>query len=291
VDLNTVTELEAPAERAALPAGQEGDAYLAGGTWLFSEPQTGLRRLVDLTAMGWPPLQMTPEGLHIAATCTLTELSHIGGPAGWPSDWTALPLVKQCCHALLGSYKVWNAATVGGNIVLSLPAGPMISLTAALDGIVTIWTADGFERRVPAAEFVTGAGRNVLRRGELVREVFLPAGALRCRTAFRQQSLSPVGRSAVLVIGTRSPDDGEVVLTVTASTVGPVQLRFAGLPAAEEVRDALAAAGPTYHDDVHGHPEWRRHLTGLLLEEVRQELAQQELVRQELTQQAGRSPC
>jgi len=272
VDLNTVTELEAPPERAALPAWQEGDAYLAGGTWLFSEPQTGLRRLIDLTAMGWPPLQMTPEGLHIAATCTLTELSRIGGPAGWPADWTALPLVKQCCHALLGSFKVWNAATVGGNIVLSLPA---------LDGIVTIWTADGDERRVPAAEFVTGAGRNVLRRGELVREVLLPAGALRCRAAFRRQSLSPVGRSAVLVIGTRSPDDGEVVLTVTASTVGPVQLRFAGLPAAEEVRDALAAAGPTYQDDVHGHPEWRRHLTGLLLEEVRQELSQQ----------AGRSPC
>ena len=27
---------------------REGDSWLAGGTWLFSEPQPRLRRLVDL---------------------------------------------------------------------------------------------------------------------------------------------------------------------------------------------------------------------------------------------------
>ena len=278
MDLNTVTEIAVPRDRASLAAWQDGewqdgDAWLAGGTWLFSEPQTGLRRLVDLTAQGWPALQVSPEGLTVAATCTLAELSRVR----LPSDWTALPLVKQCCHALLGSFKVWNAATVGGNIVMSLPAGPMISLAAALDGVATIWTLDGGERRVAVTDFITGASRNVLQRGELLREVVLPAAALRCRTAFRQQSLSPVGRSAAVVIGRRAAADAadaadDVVLTVTASTVRPVQLRFAAPPSAAELRASLEAANPTYHDDVHGHPVWREHLTHLLLEQVRTEL-------------------
>ena len=39
---------------------------------------------------------------------------------------------------------------------MSLPAGPMISLTSALDGVCTIWQADGGERKIAVADFVTG---------------------------------------------------------------------------------------------------------------------------------------
>lgn len=56
-----------------------GDAWLGGGTYLFSEPQPHIRRLVDLSRMGWPPLSWQPDGsLDIAATCTITELSRFG---------------------------------------------------------------------------------------------------------------------------------------------------------------------------------------------------------------------
>jgi hypothetical protein len=41
------------------------------------------------------------------------------------------------------------------------------------------------------------------------------------------------------------------------------------------LRDALADAipDPLYFDDVHGSPDWRRHLTFRLGEEIRAELA------------------
>ena len=163
-------------------------------------------------------------------------------------------------------------ATVGGNICLSLPAGPMTSLTAALDGTATIWSADGGRRQVPVADFVTGPGRNVLRPGELLRSVFVTAAALRCRTAFRQASLTPAGRSAAVVIGRRSAD-GAAVLTVTAATPRPVQVRFAALPAPQEAAAAVAAAIPAYHDDVHGAPAWRAAMTRRLVAEVTAELS------------------
>ena len=56
MDLNTIREVAHPQSRAQLPVWTAGDAWLAGGTWLFSEPQVHLTRLIDLTDLKWPAL-------------------------------------------------------------------------------------------------------------------------------------------------------------------------------------------------------------------------------------------
>src|SRR5262249_18076597 len=159
--------------------------------------------LIDLESLEWPPLEVSDVGLTIAATCRLVELHALVPPA----DWTAARLIGQCCNALLMSFKIWNMATVGGNVCMSLPAGAMISLTTALRGVCVLWGHDGGERRVPVEEFVTGNHENVLRPGELLRAIEIPAAALRARSAFRQISLATIGRSAALLIGTVDPPD------------------------------------------------------------------------------------
>lgn len=264
LDLPGITEIA----DAGVHAWRPGDCWLGGGTWLFSQPQPAVTRLLDLRAFGWPSLVATADRLEISATCTLAELYALQAP-----QWAATPLISQCCHALLGSFKVWNAATVGGNLCLALPAGPMISLTSALDGVCVIWDRSGAPRELPVMEFVTGAGQCALAPGELLRSVRLPASALAAATAFRQISLAPLGRSGAVVIGRRSPSGDSVVVTLTAATVRPVQLRFAGLPARDELLDAITAAGPCYHDDVHGSPAWRAAVTSELAVEVLTELA------------------
>src|ERR1700759_596687 len=201
MDLNTITAVTRPTTRAELPVWKAGDAWLAGGTWLFSEPQVHLNHLIDLAALGWPALTIDANALSIAATCTVAELDAIA----CPPDWLAAPLINQCCRAFLASFKIWKTATVGGKVCMSLPAGPMISLTSALDGVCTIWQADGDERKIAVSDFVTGSQRNVLATGELLRKVELPAASLSARTAFRQMSLTLVGRSAALLIGTSAP--------------------------------------------------------------------------------------
>lgn len=263
MDLNTVVEV---CDARAHEHWRPGDAWLGGGTYLFSEPQPRVRRLVDLSRTGWPPLQWLAGGdLEIAATCTVAHLFRA----------TEHPLFGQCCNAFLASFKIWNMATVGGNLCNALPAGPMISLTAALDGMCTLWARDGGVRRLPVAEFVTGAGRKDLREGELLRSVTLPARALARRTAFRQVSLYGLGRSGALVIGTRDPRDGELALTLTASTTHPVRLRFSAVPTAATLAAAIDAAVPSavWFDDIHGLPDWRCHMTLRLAEEIRVELA------------------
>jgi CO/xanthine dehydrogenase FAD-binding subunit len=271
MDINTITAIAKPRRRADLPAWGPGDAWLAGGTWLFSEPQPKLSRLIDIADLGWPALEVTERGLRIGATCKIAELEGMGFPTGW----TAAPLVHQCCRSFLASFKIWNAATVGGNLCMSLPAGPMISLTAALDGVCTIWTRDGDERRVAVTDFVLAPLRNVLQPGELLRAIDLPLAALRRRTAFRQISLSPLGRSGALLIGTLSSGDGMFVLTVTAATPRPVRLSFASLPSRGALIEAIETAIPPdrYYNDLHGAPAWRRHVTLQFAEEIRREFA------------------
>jgi CO/xanthine dehydrogenase FAD-binding subunit len=153
----------------------------------------------------------------------------------------------------------------------------MIALTAALDGICTIWSPDGSERRVPVTEFVTGPQRNLLKPGDLLSSIALPAAALTRRTAFRQISLAPLGRSAALLIGTRAPRDGSFTLTVTAATPHPVKLGFQAVPSATELHARIEHAIGGYYDDIHGAPEWRRHMTLYFAEDIRRELASEPL--------------
>src|SRR5438445_53283 len=171
MDLNTVSEVARPATREETRRWRDGDAWLAGGTWLFSEPQPGVRRLIDLEGLRWEPLTVSEQGLAIAATCTIGRLDAFAAPA----DWRAAPLIRQCCRSLLASFKVLNVATVGGNLCMSLPAGAMISLTAALEGVCTVWRPDGGERRVPVADFGTGDHQTVLGPGDLLPGIDLPA--------------------------------------------------------------------------------------------------------------------
>jgi CO/xanthine dehydrogenase FAD-binding subunit len=266
VDLNTVAAVVPARERNDLRALGPSVAPLAGGSLLFSASNEHLTALVDLTTLGWPSLTVSDEGLEVAATCTLAELAAFPDAHGWPAH----PLFFQCCTALLGSFKVWNVATVGGNICASLPAGPMTSLFAGLDAVAVIWRADGSDERMPMLSFVTGEGTNVLKPGDVLRSLQVPRSSLEARTAYRKLALSPVGRSGSVVIG-RLNTDGSFDLTVSAATTYPVRLAFEGVPDATALTAAFAVVD-NWFTDPHGAADWRRAVSELLAGEVVAEL-------------------
>lgn len=271
MNLNTIQEVKRPSSSDEIAAWDDGYAWLAGGTWLFSEPQIRTNTLIDLRGLKWPALLSSQAGLDLAATCTIAELYAFVPPA----EWKAGALIGECCRSFLSSFKIWHEATIGGNIVMSLPAGPMISLTTALEGVYTIWPRSGAPRDILAIDFVTGNHANVLTPGELVRSIHLPASALQKTFAFRRASLTHLGRSGVLLIGTQDEQKQELRITITAATARPIQVRLKGSPSASDVRDAIAAAVPEslWFDDVHSSPAHRRHLSYYYAEEIRRELA------------------
>src|SRR5579859_4927807 len=120
MDLHTVNRVRRPARAEEISSWEGGFAWLAGGTWLFSEPQPDVHTLIDLESLRWPSLQSSADGVEIASTCTVAELDRF---VDQPSNWPAAPLFRLCCRSFLSSFKIWNEATVGGNICMSLPAG------------------------------------------------------------------------------------------------------------------------------------------------------------------------
>lgn len=272
MDITTITSYRRARSRADL-ALAPGEVVLAGGTWLMSEPQPEATGFVDVAAMGWPDLEITDAGLRIGATCTIARLvawAQGRGDIPVPAGWTAAPLIPDAANALLASFKIWNTATVGGNVCRSFAAGAMVSLAAGLDGVAEIWCPDGRDRFVPVAEFVTGNGTNTLAPGEVLRAVEIPAHALRSRGRLAKIALAELGRSGAVVTG-RVDEDGTAVFGVTAATLTPHVMRFAALPDAGALSAAVAAASDFYTDPL-GAADWRRGVSIVLAERIRAEL-------------------
>lgn len=278
MDITTVSSFRAARTRADLDLAP-GETILSGGTWLMSEPQPETTGFVDITTMAWTPIEASDRGLRISATCTIAALvewarARADAATQGPSSvdpWPALSLIPDAANALLASFKIWNTATVGGNICRAFAAGAMTSLAVALDGVAEVWTPAGASRWMPVQDLVTGNGTNALARGEVVRAIELPATALRSRALLRKIALAEHGRSGAVVTG-RINEDGSAVFTVTAATTAPRIWRFATIPAPAALEAAVQGASGYYTDPL-GSADWRRAVSGVLAERIRAALA------------------
>jgi CO/xanthine dehydrogenase FAD-binding subunit len=272
LDIDTVRVARSRADCALRP----GEAFLGGGTFLYSEPvAAGVTGLVDLTGMGWEPWSVDGSGLRVAGTCTLEKLLAGPGALGAASSsdaagpYRALGIVAPCVSALTLSAKVARTATVGGNLALGLPAGSMVGLFAALDAMAVVWTPDGGSREVAVSDLVTGAGVVDLASGEVLREVRVPAVTLGQRTTFRRASLTPNGRTAAMVTGRageRAPK-----ITVTGAVAAPLSLHARDHDMLDRWIDWIGSTDAWY-EDTHGTPAWRAAMTRRLAHEVLDEL-------------------
>lgn len=271
MDITTVTSFRPARSRDDLALGP-GEVVIAGGTWLMSEPQPGTTGFVDLTTLGWPDIEVTDEGLRIGATCTIARL------LAWverdaPAGWTSLSLARPSADALLASFKIWNTATVGGNVCQAFAAGAMIAMLSTLDATALIWTPDGGERRIAVADLVIDNAATSLAPGEVVRALDVPAHALRARVGLQKIALAELGRSGAVVTARVDPD-GSAVFVVTAAVRRPRVLRFGRIPGAGELRDAVASATDFYTDPL-GSADWRRGVSMVLAERVRRSFARE----------------
>ena len=72
------------------------------------------------------------------------------------------------------------------------------------------------------------------------------------------------------MIARREPT--EFVVTISGGTERPVQVRYAGIPTADEL-DMDVGAIDCWYDDLHGAPDWRRAMSIRFAEQLRKELS------------------
>ncbi|GAA2059436.1 FAD binding domain-containing protein [Williamsia deligens] len=268
MDLHFVDDVVRPTDRAGLTTVRPGDAILAGGTSVMADPGPGIRRLVDITTLGWPDLTIASDGLEIAATCTIDRLVH----TGYPETWSATALFDWCARSLLASYKIWHTATVGGNICLALPAGAMTSMCSVLDASLLVWRADGTDATHRVDEVVVGNATTSLGTGDVLRSIHLPASALTSPVAMRRASYAEHGRSGAVVLARSTPDG--VVVSVSGATVHPFAVPVSSTDP-DVVVDACMAEIPddAWFADAHGTVPWRRGVVPHLIRGVLADLS------------------
>ena len=273
MNLNTIAEVKRPASADQITQWRDGYAWLAGGTWLFSEPQVATDTLIDLEQLNWPALQPSSAGLDIAATCRIAELYRFAGPLG-VARAAARARVLQLVPGVVQDLERGHRRRQH----LHVAAGRADDLAdrRARGDLHACGRATRPPREVPSIDFVTGNHTNVLQPGELLRSIHLPASALSKRFAFRHASLTHLGRSAALLIGTQNAAGDDLLLTITAATPRPSSCGSSSMPSAIELRRAIDERIPAdgYFDDVHGSAAYKRHLTYYFAEQIRAELAQ-----------------
>jgi len=275
-------EYEAPqtlSQAIQLMASQNGRARpLAGGTDLIDHVRMGrlepdvvvdLKKIPELNL-----LQLDGSGLRLGAA---VPCYRIYGDEKIARQYAAL---ADSCR-IIGGIQIQSRASVGGNICNSGPAADSTPSVIALGGVCVIAGAGG-TRTVPAEEFCTGPGRNVLQPGELLVELKFPARPAHSGSHYRR--LIPRNEMDIAVVGVAA----DVVLDasgqkfvsarIALGAVAPTPLlakeagdALAGRPVDDQSIAAAAAAARKIVSpitDMRGTKEYRIHVTGVLVERV-----------------------
>ena len=198
---------------------------LAGGTDLLvktrhkviaPEGMISLRDVPGLTDLSFDP----QKGLTLGA---MNRLSDVETSDVVKEKYSALAAAVES----IGSTQVRNRATIGGNICNAAPSADSLPILIAYGASVVI--GDGTsERQVLLEEFFTGPGQTVLRIGEIVKKVLVPAPpqnsfAIYIKGARSALDIALVG---VALFAVYEPSDGVITdLRMALAAVAPTPVR------------------------------------------------------------------
>lgn len=157
-------------EASRLMQEEKTACILAGGTDLLISTRSGKVRpalVVDIKKLeGLKDIGMRDGNLHIGALVTIQELKESDliqslYPALWQSTLR------------FGCYEIRLRATIGGNIAHASPGADTSLPLAIYEATVEVESTSG-KRGIPLSQFVTGPGKSVLCRGEIITGFTLP---------------------------------------------------------------------------------------------------------------------
>jgi len=247
---------------------------LAGGTDIIDQLKNN-RRNADLVV----DLKRVPEllaldsngsGLRIGSAVSCTEVHNFTAKNG---GFDALSESSE----LVGSIHIQNRASVGGNVCNAAPSADTIPSLLIHEAVAHTASASG-GREIPLIDFFAGPGQTVLEKGEILKELQLPAPSANTASAYLR--FIPRNEMDIAVAGVGSlieADPSSKVVTkarIALASVAPTPVRAY---AAEEFLEgtvideaaidktadlAVGAAVPI--TDVRGSAEYRKELIKVL---------------------------
>jgi aerobic carbon-monoxide dehydrogenase medium subunit len=255
----------------ALAGGGEDAKVIAGGQSLL--PLLRLR-------LAYPELLVDLADVDELRGVTDAGDALVIGAATTHYQLIADPLIAEHCGLLAQATRtvadpaIRHRGTLGGALAHADPAGDLPAVALALDATL-IARGPGGEREIPVADFFTDYLTTSLEPGEILTAIRVPklgpGWGYRYEKFHRTaQSWATVGVAALARRANGSVAEARIGLTNMGSV--PVRARAAedaaaGVPAE---RDALRAAADRAADgteppgDLHGAPDYRRHLARVL---------------------------
>jgi CO/xanthine dehydrogenase FAD-binding subunit len=267
-----------PEALKALAAGQA--RVLAGGTDLYPSTRDPVLAGPVVDIAGIPALRGIsggPEGLRFGACTTWAEIAAADLPP-------ALRALQQAAREI-GGRQIQAAGTIGGNLCNASPAADGVPPLLAVGAEVEIAGA-GRPRRLPLADFLTGARRTALAAGEIVTAVLVPASGLAGTSVFLKLGarsylvISIAMVAARLVIAAGRIADAALAVGAAAPTSGrlpQIEAALLGAPPAEaalRIEAAAVAAALSPIDDVRATAAYRAEAAATLLRRAVAKLAE-----------------
>lgn len=264
---------------AVLAKHGEAARVLAGGTDIIIQTREGRRNvamLVDVKSIReTTELTLASDGsLRVGAAVPCAQIYNDSEIA------RRFPALIDSA-SLIGGIQIQSRASLGGNLCNSSPAADAIPTLIALGAVCEI-AGPGGRRTVPVEEFCTAPGQNVLKPGELLVALNIPAPAPHSGAAFErfiprnEMDIAVCNAAASVTLS----DDGATIKAarIAIGAVAPTPLfvkaagdALAGKPVSDSSIDAAAAAAAAAArpiTDMRGSAGQRKHLAGVLTRRV-----------------------
>ena len=250
----------------------ETSCFLAGGTDLlpdFKRGRDSAQHLIALRSIpGLAGIRDEDGGLHLGA---MTRLQEVADSALVQSRF---PVLAEAA-SLIGALQIRRQGTIGGNFCRAVPCADTPP-PCLVGGALVRLARDQEERVLPAEQFFVGPRQTVLRAGELLIEIRIPAQPPCSGASYQRFALRRGSALAVAAVAARLVLDGDTIrdARVALGAVAPVPLlagecaralsgqRLSGELLARAARIAAAESRPI--DDIRGSQAFRRELVEVL---------------------------
>jgi carbon-monoxide dehydrogenase medium subunit len=248
---------------------------LAGGTDLIAQMRAGSLQpdfIIDVKKI--PELNRlelsADKTLHIGAAVPLSKICAL------PPVIQKFAILHQGC-SVIGSTRIRNRATMGGNICNAAPSADSVPALLCLGTKASIASSAG-TRVIPLNSFFRGPGKTALAYNELLVEIEIPAppahsaGYYLRHTPREEMDIAVVGVAVFLIFAPRSKVCQEARIALGAVAPTPIRVPQAeallagkkpGEADIEKVAEKVAeAASPI--SDIRSSAEYRRELLKVL---------------------------
>lgn len=259
-------------EAFRLKAETAGSRYIAGGTDMFVDIRQGSVKAPALVSLR---NIRSLSGIEVGETTLIGAVTPVSDLISHPGLGLVHPVLVEAARQM-GSVQTRNLATVGGNLCNASPCADLAPPLLVLGARVRISSPEG-TRELPLDEFFAGPGRSRLGPDEVLTTIVIDSSPPGTKATFLKKGRVAMDLSQVSAAVLLRMENGRCTgARIAVGSVAPTPLRLPKVEAALENQSisnetlaearALAASEVSPITDKRATAEYRRHMTGVLVE-------------------------